>query len=79
MGGMQDKHQQPGKGREEQERERSGQDPQHRQPGKPSPEHKGRESERKGKGKESESKGQESSRQPADDVVPDRDRMPDEI
>lgn len=70
MGGMQDKHQQPGKGREEQERERSGQDPQHRQPGKPSPERKG---------KESESMGQKSSRQPADDIVPDRDRMPDEI
>lgn len=77
MGGMQDKHQQPGKGREEQERERGGQDPQHRQPGKPSPDRKGKESERKGQ--ESEPKGQESSRQPADDIVPDRDRMPDEI
>ncbi|MFF5705653.1 hypothetical protein ACFY7H_24665 [Streptomyces sp. NPDC012794] len=37
MGGMQDKRQEPGKGREEQQRpQRPGQDPVHAQPGPPS-------------------------------------------
>lgn len=37
MGGTQDKRQEPGKGREEQERpQRPGQDPAHPQPGQPS-------------------------------------------
>ncbi|WP_106982763.1 MULTISPECIES: hypothetical protein [unclassified Streptomyces] len=37
MGGMQDKRQEPGKGREEQQRpQRPGQDPAHSEPGRPS-------------------------------------------
>ncbi|MGG8410201.1 hypothetical protein ACM614_28415 [Streptomyces sp. 12297] len=37
MGGMQDKRQEPGKGREEQRRpQRPGQDPVHAEPGRPS-------------------------------------------